>query len=342
MKKLLQWACLALAAVAGWASALDLADIRLPMSRSYADEKLGKDYTFQILQDSSVRRIWDLDGKKVTIDFDPGNNLAICVVVAYDQPVSRKKAMADCRTLCAGKAEGAKWAKTKKEAMGKLGMEDAHVLKLSDSTYLFREDAGKNKSVRLSLYAKAPKNNRFELAPVEGDGVTAMGRHSTGNNIKALREDEQRRQNAAPAGDKSALASAEPSAAKGSADAPRRSPSSAAPVRTALGNSGAVAAADSGSGVQGAPAAGENAGQTQPPRRADNLIEALGLDHPSPVQYCIMGIIALALVMVVCGIVSASRRKARARSSFNAVSAARPMAARPAQKAPAPVLKKRQ
>lgn len=328
--------------MASWASALDLADIQLPMSRSDADEKLGKDYTFQILQDSSVRRIWDLDGKKVTIDFDPGDNLAICVVVAYDQPVSRKKALADCRTLSAGKAEGAKWAKTKKEAMGKLGMENAHVLKLSDATYLFREDADKNKSVRLSLYAKAPKNNRFELAPIEGDGVTAMGRHSIGNNIKALREDEQRRQNAAPAGKTPALASADPSDANGSADdAPRRGSASAAPARTALGNSGAVAAADSGSGAQGASSAGENAGQTRQAKQADNLIEALGLDHPSPVQYCIMGIIALALVMVVCGIVSASRRKARARSSFNAVSAARPMAARPARKAPAPVLKKR-
>lgn len=354
MKKFLIQACAALAFLAGWASALEISDLQLPLFRADADAKLGKNYTFQILQDASIRRTWNMRGKTVTVDFDSSTNQAICVVISYDAPVSRKVANEDCRQLSGDKvADGARWAKTKKEAMEKVGMADAHVLKLSDSSYLFREDEGKDKSVRVTLYAQAPKTNRFAIPAIQGDGTTALGNAGGHADIKALIQDETQRQNT-PAGSAVATAS-QPDEADASSPAAGKPGRTTIPSlkssRTAMGKSPGMGTAQpdeipsaptaspqQAAGTGTAPAAPEGAAKSQP----GNLLEALGLDNPTPVQYCIGGIILLVLLMLIGGAISSARSKARSRANFQAVSAARPMVRKPARKAKAaPVIRKR-
>lgn len=362
MKKLFIQACIALAAMASWASALEISDLQLPLFRADADAKLGKNYTFQILQDASIRRTWSMRGKTVTVDFDSSNNQAICVVISYDQPVSRKVALEDCRLLGGDKvAEGVRWAKTKKDAMEKVGMSNAHVLKLSDSSYLFREDEGKDKSVRVTLYAQAPKTNRFAIPAIQGDGTTALGNAGGHADIKALIQDEMQRQGASsptPGAVAGHTAEADSSPAAGKPG--RTTIPSLKSSRTAMGKSPGMGTtqpdeitrpsfSQQGSGLAthtpalpGSDAASTGAPGTQPASKSQpgNLLEALGLDNPTPVQYCIGGIILLVLLMLIGGVLSSARSKARSRANFQAVSAARPMVKKPVRKS-APAIRKR-
>lgn len=363
MKKLFIQAYIVLAAMASWASALEISDLQLPLFRADADAKLGKNYTFQILQDASIRRTWNLQGKTVAVDFDSSNNQAICVVISYDKPVSRKVALEDCRQLGGDKvAEGVRWAKTKKEAMEKVGMSNAHVLKLSDSSYLFREDEGKDKSVRVTLYAQAPKTNRFAIPAIQGDGATALGSAGGHADIKALIQDEMQRQGASsPTPGAVAGHTAEADSSSAATGTPGRTtiPSVKA-TRTAIGKSPGMgttqpdeitrpSSSQQGNGLAthtpalpGSDAASTGTPDTQPASKSQpsNLLEALGLDNPTPVQYCIGGIILLVLLMLIGGGISSARRKARSRANFQAVSAARPLVKKPVRK-PAPAIRKR-
>lgn len=353
---------MALAAFAPWASALEISDLQFPLFRADADAKLGKNYTFQILQDSSIRRIWNLRGKTVTVDFDSGNNQAICVIISYDKPVARKVALEDCRLLSGDKTpEKARWSKTKPEAMEKVGMSHAHVLKLTDSSYLFREDEGKDKSTRVTLYAQAPKANRLAIPAIQGDGKTAMGSSGRHGNIKELIQDEMRRQNSTPG----SLASNEPAPSatqetgtpgrttipylKPSGSSTGKSPGMGNPKLDELvvnspaqGQTGAIQGATPPAPGAATPTApGSLAPATAAKPQPANLLEALGLDNPSPVQYCLGGIILLILLMLIGGGISSARRKARSRSNFQAVSAARPLVKKGAQRPVVPARRKR-
>lgn len=358
MKKMFLGACIALAALAHWAGALEISDLQFPLFRADADAKLGKNYTFQILQDGSIRRIWNLRGKTVTVDFDSGNNQAICVIISYDKPVARKVALEDCRLLSGDKTpEKAHWSKTKPEAMEKVGMSHAHVLKLTDSSYLFREDEGKNKTTRVTLYAQAPKNNRLAIPAIQGDGRTALGNSGQHGNIQELIRDETQRQNstAAPLASNGPAPTATREAGvpgrstipslRPAAPSTGRSPGMGNPkpdelASTAPARSQAETAQGATPAAPGAATPGSPAPATEAKPQPANLLEALGLDNPSPVQYCLGGIILLILLMLIGGGISSARRKARARANFQAVSAARPLVKKGTKRPVVPVKKK--
>ncbi len=311
LKKALLPACI----LASWACALEISDLHLPMTRAQADDSLTKDYTYQVLQDATIRRIWGLDGKTVTIDFDPVTNEAICIVVSYEPSVSRKKGMADAKTLSHGKAEGAKWLNTKSAAARKFGMKNSKVLPLTDGSYLFQEaDESGKKLTRLSLFAKAPKGNRWELPTLELDNRTAMGTTVQNDNIKELFRDEERRLNSGGA----AVASAKTPAVK-----PNVTPV-VKPVVSALGSTPGArkATVETPKVVAKEPEKlADIAAEEKPDAKAPSpgLVASLGLDQPGSLQYGIGGGVLLLLIILIGAKVSACRRRARQRAQFTSV-----------------------
>lgn len=313
LKKNLLPACV----LASGAWALEISDLHLPMTRTEADESLTKDYTYQVLQDATIRRSWGLDGKTVTIDFDPVTNEAICIVVTYKPDIARKKGMADAKTMSHGKAEGAKWLNTKSAAAKKFGMKNSKVLPLTDGSYLFREeDESGKKFTRLSLFAKAPKGNRWELPTLELDNRTALGTTVQNDNIKELFRDEERRLNSGGA----AVASTETPDVK-----PKATPV-AKPVVSALGSTPGARKASAGTAPKPtkepeklADIATAESDDAEEPTSSPGLAATLGLDHPGSLQYGIGGGILLLLIILIGARVSAARRKARQRAQYASV-----------------------
>ena len=68
--------------IAPFAQALELSDLRLPLTRTKADT-FTKDYDYVVLSDYAVRRTWRLDGRKIAIDFENKTDEAICITVTY-------------------------------------------------------------------------------------------------------------------------------------------------------------------------------------------------------------------------------------------------------------------
>lgn len=301
--------------LASWAGALEISDLHLPLTRTEADDTLSKDYTYQILQDATIRRIWNHDDKTITIDFDPLTNEAICIVVSYKSAVPRKKGMADAKLMCQGKAEGARWLNTKSEAARKFGMKNSKVLPLTDGTFLFQEaeDGGK-KFTRLSLFAKAPKGNRWELPTLEMDNRTALGNAVQNDNIKELFRDEERR-----------LASGGPAvASRDTATVESVAAPAPKPVVSALGSTpGAkktvektpVNAPKEVAGL--AHVAAEEPDDAE--KKAPSLMASLGFEQPGPLQYGIGGGILLLLILLIAVKVSANKRKTRRQAQFASV-----------------------
>jgi len=316
-RHILKKALLPAGLLASWACALEISDLRLPMTRTEADDSLTRDYTYQVLQDATIRRTWGLDDKTVTIDFDPLTNEAICIVVTYKPAVSRKKGMADAKTMSHGKAEGAKWLNTKSAAAKKFGMKNSKVLPLTDGSYLFQEaDESGKKLTRLSLFAKAPKGNRWELPALELDNRTAMGTTVQNDNIKELFRDEERRLNSAG----TAVASVETPDVK-----PKVTPV-AKPVVSALGSTPGARKATADTApkpvkepVKLADIATEEPDDAEKPTSSPDLAATLGLDQPGPLQYGIGGGILLLLIILIGAKVSSARRKARQRAQYASV-----------------------
>lgn len=178
---------------------LNLSDLRLPLDRDAADKYVNKEYTYKVMDDSTVRREWDCSGSKVYADFDPGSGKLLCVVVEYDKPASPQAWKKDARALTGNKAKGCKWRRTKSAAVANYGMKLAMVMKLTDGSFLFRECRGKKgnaekQTVRLSLFPSMPSKDRFSLPVSDGmERKTAMGSSGSSGAYKFLMQDEARR-----------------------------------------------------------------------------------------------------------------------------------------------------
>lgn len=201
---LVLWACLC--TLASIVPALELSDIHLPMTRDEADATLSKDYTFSVMTDGSVRRTWELDGKRVVIDFDTVSNNAIMAAIIYERPVSKKKGIEDAHTIAAGKYdEKATWDAPKDKEAKELiantyGLKNARRKKLDDKAMLFYEtNDQKSRIVRVSLFASMPHTNRWALSTLTKNSTkTAMGNQMGGSFITELYKDEERRQTTIP------------------------------------------------------------------------------------------------------------------------------------------------
>lgn len=300
--------------------AIELAELRLPMTRDEADN-LSKDYDYEVLSDLSVRRTWRVDGRRISIDFDSKNDQAVSIIVSYVEPIARKMGLEDAKILAGDKVDKPKWKTLKKEAAEKFGMENAEALQLSDGSYLFREVTAdkKKRFTRLSLFAQMPKENRFELTVLDASGgKTALGSATVGSGIKELYADEARRMGAAG---KTAVAVAAVSStdAEPSADV--------TPAITALGSTpGARRTSSQESSSQVVAAQSSASNVSSPSKTAEakpmaerSLAEALGLDNPGPVQYGVIGGIVLILLLVVVMRANAAKRKAAQKAKYTAV-----------------------
>lgn len=313
-------------AIASMVQALELSDLRLPLTRTEADS-FTKDYDYEILSDYSVRRTWRTNGRKIAIDFDSKTNEAICITVSYVEPVPRKEGYEDAKVLAGDKVESPKWKQVKDAAATKFGMKNAEALQLSDGTYLFREvtDDKKKRFTRLSLFAKMPKEDRSSLAVLDATGgKTALGSSTVGTAVKDLYADEAERRGAASG----AVAAVEPSTPADTADdtnyGPRVTALGSTPgARAALRRQQEAEAAEAATPAAEAPvaAASQPTAEKKPAKamKERTLIEAFGLDNPGPVQYGVIGGIVLLLIIIIVSRVNAAKRKAAQKAKFTAV-----------------------
>ncbi len=174
------------------AAALELEDLRLPMTRSEADATLSKDYQYRVLQDVSIRRSWDDGNRKVSIDFTPSNDKAVLITIDYKKPVTATVANRDAEAMAGGKL--GKWRKGKTKKMEEIGLKKAQFVRTEQGGFIFRERAKKGKYSRLAYFASTPKDNRWELTEFDDRRrVTALGSTAGGEGIDYLRKDEERR-----------------------------------------------------------------------------------------------------------------------------------------------------
>lgn len=195
-----------LCTLASFATALELSDIHLPMTRDEADASLSKDYSYSVMTDGSVRRTWEQDDKSVVIDFDTVSNETIMVAIIYKRPVAKKKGIEDAHTIAAGKFdEKATWDAPKDKEAKELiantyGLKNARRKKLDDKAMLFYEmNDQKSRIVRVSLFARMPQTNRWALTTLtKNSHKTALGNQMGGSFINELYKDEELRKNTIP------------------------------------------------------------------------------------------------------------------------------------------------
>ena len=192
MNKLFKRALTGLLFLAPAAMAVQLSDLSPTMDRNMADENLTKDYAYRVLSDLSVRRIWNLDeNRKLSVDFDVKTGKLLCIVVDYRKPVTLEEADQDAADI--GKFEEAAWRKFSADKAAKYHMGRARAMKFKEG-YMFEELNGANKCSRLTFYTKVPKENRRHLS--EGSTASsssAMGNTLSGNAVKKILEDEEKR-----------------------------------------------------------------------------------------------------------------------------------------------------
>ena len=311
-------------AMSSLVQALELTDLRLPLTRTEADS-FTKDYTYEVLSDVSVRRTWRKDGRKIAIDFDTKTEQAICITVTYNQPVPRKEGLADAKVLAGDKVESPKWKQVKNEAAAKFGMKNAEALQLNDGTYLFREvtDDKKKRFTRLSLYAKMPKEDRSELQVLDSTGgKTALGSSTVGSGIKELYADEAARQGTSLAG--AGVAQTTPEVESTTIDEPRitalgSTPGAREALRRKQEAEHAKQTTEQPIASVETPESTEKKEASAGSRSNRTLIEALGLDNPGPVQFGVIGGIVLLLIILVACSVNAKKRKAAQKAKFTAI-----------------------
>ncbi len=201
--------------------ALELSDLRLPLTRNEADKLLTRDYSFCVMADMTVRRSWELKGRTVSVDFSPKeDDKAILIFIDYSRPVEPEIAHGDAMQMLGMKP--GKWQSVDQKRALRLGMEAAEGFKLSGGRYCFRELDEQGQVVRLAYYASAPKDVRWDVARDARDsGKTAMGSRSAAGASEFLWQDEERRRGVSANSSSSSLASA---AAAVVADAPGSQP----------------------------------------------------------------------------------------------------------------------
>ncbi len=211
------------------AMALELSDLRLPLTRSEADTALSKDYRFRVLEDMTVRRYWDLGNCQVSVDFAPQlQDKAIFIFLDYKRPTTKDAAEKDAAAIL-GKVPS-QWQKLNPKRTERLGMAAAEGFKLSSGHFFFRELDKKGRVLRQAYCTEIPQEARWNLADDSRDsGKTAMGTRSGSGGSDFLWKDEERRRGVSvptPLNTSSADNSLASAAAAVVADAPAKAASS--------------------------------------------------------------------------------------------------------------------
>lgn len=310
--------CALVLAGAGNAPALEVAELPTQLTRSYADKHFSKDYNYRLLEDSTVRRSWQAEGKTIIVDFDIASDKAVSIYIDYEPSAEKRTALADVKVLTEGRREGAKWGKTKKDAVAKIGVKNARLMRLTDKSLLFWESTGKEKCARLCWFAKAPTIDRMTLSDATSyTGRTALGNSGGGGMGAALgrlRDDEERRMHIEPVPVATAVAAAPKPAPKPAAK-PASTASAASTTKPAVKPAPRPAAP-----VAVAPAApaddlADLDAESDAPE-AGNLLEAMGVEANNEVMKWAAVGGGVLLLLILWGVVSSSRRKAKQRAAF--------------------------
>ena len=296
MKTMMNIVCGTLLLV-GAASALEVADLpSAELTRRYADEHFSKDYEFIVLEDNSIRRMWQAGDCSITIDFDIRSDKPLSIYISYKEEVDHVRVMEDMAGLVRGRNEGCKWSKAKEASARGVGLSSARFMRLTDGSFLFLESGKAEKSYsRLIWFSEAPRRNRMELAEAKGHtGRTAMGTRAGGGSAveEIIRDEEKRRSRTSGSSPKSAPVSAPQS----TPIIPAPSPSPAVPESEP-----------------------EQAPSAAPEVPADNLLAALGIDlNNKVVKWGLIGGGVL-LLFIIWNSISAARHRARQQAAFEAL-----------------------
>ncbi len=191
------------------AAALELQDLRLPLTRTEADRALSRDYQFRVLEDMTVRRSWALPNRTVSVDFSPKEgDKALLIFVTYTRPVTPAECGEDAAKLLG--MEPSRWQPVNEKRALRLGMEAAEGFKLAGDRYCFRELDEQGNVQRLVYYAGMPSRVvRWELADdAREEGKTALGHRAVRGSSDFLWKDEERRRGVSAQSSADTLASA--------------------------------------------------------------------------------------------------------------------------------------
>ncbi len=172
--------------------AFDYSDVSPSLARSQADFALSKDYKFVILEDDTVRRIWQTDKGQLSLDFDPRADRLISVQLSYKSPVSLKEAGRDARELA--DVTDIKWRRAVASKVKHLGFKKALYSKLSNGCFIFADYNSSEKITHLTIFSKSPKKGRRDLKQGDPGGhATALGVSMGNERYNSLFQDEERR-----------------------------------------------------------------------------------------------------------------------------------------------------
>lgn len=178
------------------ASALEVSDLSMDLTRSDADDNLTKDYEYAVMEDLMVRRTWKEDKRRVIkVDFDPKDDSLKSIIVQYKEPVSVKFASKDILDIT--KAPKITWRKLATNRADKYGINRARAAKV-DNAYILLDTDNSDKCLYFILTPEKPDESpRTILLEVnaEHSNKTAMGSRfsSSGDVIKRLLLDEEKR-----------------------------------------------------------------------------------------------------------------------------------------------------
>lgn len=178
------------------ASALEVSDLSMDLTRSDADDNLTKDYEYAVMEDLMVRRTWKEDKRRVIkVDFDPKDDSLKSIIVQYKEPVSVKFASKDILEIT--KAPKITWRKLATNRADKYGINRARAAKV-DNAYILLDTDNSDKCLYFILTPEKPDESpRTILLEVnaEHSNKTAMGSRfsSSGDVIKRLLLDEEKR-----------------------------------------------------------------------------------------------------------------------------------------------------
>lgn len=289
MKKMMNIVCGMLLMV-GVAGALEVADLpSAELTRRYADQHFSKDYEFIVLEDNSIRRMWQAGDCSIAIDFDIRSDKPLSIYITYNEEVDHVRVMEDMMGLVRGRNEGCKWSKAKEASARGVGLSSARFMRLTDGSFLFLESGKAEKSYsRLIWFSEAPRRNRLELAEAKGHtGRTAMGTRAGGSTAVAeiVKDEEKRRGRARTT-----------TTPKSSPIIPATAPAPAAPESEPV-----------------------QTPQTAPDVPADNLLAACGIDLNN--KFVKWGLIGggVLLLLIIWNSISAARHRARQQAAFEAL-----------------------
>ncbi len=161
--------------------AFDTARLHTDITRDESSTTFSSDFTYVVLEDATVRRVWDGDGRRLSLDFQPSDGSLICGRIRYEKPISISEASRELNTIAQTTGRG--WRKADKAKIEPLGFQKALFTmiedKSKDRTYFFAVQNGAGKVTSINFFTDVPKSNRYALA--EGsteERRTAMGSSS--------------------------------------------------------------------------------------------------------------------------------------------------------------------